>query len=194
VDGSAAAPQGLDDMTAWLGMAAAPREPPPELKQRVLARARAPRRERAWRLAAAAGLVLAVTGGAWAVVTVQRLSIERSQLAARVSALEDTLSLIRSPATRVVQIPVSTSGRVGAVTIFADTASHRWLVTCHWLSPNPPGQASQIWFITQQGMKSAAVMAMDSPHPMVLVPDVPGGGARAAGAGMSPGAEAGDAQ
>src|SRR2546422_11550424 len=63
-----------------------------ELKQRVLARALAPRREPAWRLAAAAGLVLAVAGGAWAVVTVQRLSIERSQLAARVSALEDTRS------------------------------------------------------------------------------------------------------
>jgi len=172
-------------MTAWLGMAAAPREPPPELKQRVLARALAPRREPAWRLAAAAGLVLAVAGGAWAVVTVQRLSIERSQLAARVSALEDTLSLIRSPATRVVQIPVSTSGRVGAVTIFPDTASHRWLVTCHGLSPNQPGQAYQIWFITEQGMKSAAVMSMDSPHPMVLALDMPGGGARVMGAAMS---------
>src|SRR3989449_6418064 len=101
-------------MTDWLGMASAPREPPPELKQRVLARALAPRREPAWRLAAAAGLVLAVAGGALAVVTVQRLSLERSPLAARVSALEDTLSLIRRPATRLGQMPVSTSRRVGA--------------------------------------------------------------------------------
>jgi len=171
-------------MTDWLGMASAPREPPPELKQRVLARALAPRREPVWQLAAAAGLVLAVAGGAWAVVTVQRLSIERGQLAARVSALQDTLSLIRSPATHVVQIPVATNGRVGAVTIFADTASHRWLVTCHGLSPNQPGQAYQIWFITEQGMKSAAVMPMDSPHPMVLALDMPGGGVRVMGAGQ----------
>ena len=101
------------------------------------------------------------------------------------SALQDTLSLIRSPATRVVQIPVATNGRVGAVTIFADTASHRWLVTCHGLSPNQPGQAYQIWFITEQGMKSAAVMPMDSPHPMVLALDMPGGGVRVMGAAMS---------
>src|SRR5439155_539276 len=93
----------------------------------------------------------------------QRRVVLLAYFEARVSALEDTLSLIRSPATRVVQIPVSTSGRVGAVTIFADTASHRWLVTCHGLSPNQPGQAYQIWFITEQGMKSAAVMSMDSP-------------------------------
>ena len=172
-------------MMDWLGMASAPREPPPELKQRVLARALAPRREPAWRLAAAAGLVLAVAGGAWAVVTVQRLSIERGQLAARVSALEDTLSLIRSPATRVVQIPVSTYGRVGAVTIFADTASHRWLVTCHGLSPNQPGQAYQIWFITDRGMASAAVMPMDRERPMVMALNMPAGGARVMGAAMS---------
>jgi hypothetical protein len=172
-------------MTDWLGMAAAPREPPPDLKQRVLARALAPRREPAWRLAAAAGLVLVMAGGAWAAVTMHRLAVERGRLAARVSALEDTLSLIRRPGTRVVQIPVATNGRVGSVTIFVDSATHRWLVTCHGLSPNLPGQAYQLWFITEQGMKSAAVMPMEAPRPMVLALEMPAGGARVMGAAMS---------
>src|SRR5439155_1441849 len=62
--GGAATPQRLDGMTDWLGMAAHPKIPRPELKERVLARALAPRR-RPWRLAAAAGLVLLAGAGAY---------------------------------------------------------------------------------------------------------------------------------
>jgi anti-sigma-K factor RskA/sigma-70-like protein len=139
----------------------------------------------AWRLAAAAGLALVMAGGAWAAVTMHRLTVERGRLAARVSALADTLSLIRRPGTRVMQIPVSTNGRVGAVTIFVDSATQRWLVTCHGLSPNLPGEAYQMWFITEQGMKSAAVMPIEASHPMVFALEMPAGSARVLGAAMS---------
>jgi len=173
-------------MTDWLGMLARPRTPRPDLKARVLARAFAPRAPR-WPLAAAAGLVLAVVGGGayWSYGTVTALRAERDRLAAVVSALEDTLELVKSPAAKVVWIPVTTGGRVGGVTIFADTARHRWFVRCDGLAPNEPDQAYQIWFITERGMKSAALMPMDHAQPMVMALDMPKEGGRVMGAAMT---------
>ncbi len=111
-------------MTDWLGMLAAPRTPRPELKGRVVARALARRRRWGGPLAAAAVITLILGGGAWwAYRTIGRLTAERDGLVTRVQALEDTVStFIHGPATRLIQIPVSTGGRVGSVTIFADSA------------------------------------------------------------------------
>jgi len=165
-------------MTDWLGLSAAPRTPRPELKGRVLARALAPRRR--WRalLAAAAVITLALGGGAWwAYRTIDALTAERDGLAGRVQALQDTVStFIRGPATRLIQIPVSTGGRVGSVTIFADSVRHRWLVRCDGLAPNARDQAYQLWFITDSGMTTAAVMPMDEDKPMVMALEMPRGG------------------
>src|SRR5207244_11587269 len=55
----------LDGMTDWLGMAAHPRTPRPELKARVVARVLASRRRAVgWRVAAARALVVGGGGGA----------------------------------------------------------------------------------------------------------------------------------
>ena len=170
-------------MTDWLGMAAHPRPPRPELKGRVVARALASRRRGAW-LGAAAVLAFLVGGGGafWAYRTIGALTAERDRLAAQVEALNDTVAtFIHGPATRLIQIPVSTGGRVGAVTIFADSLRHRWLVRCDGLAPNAPDQAYQLWFITRDGMKSAALMPMDTDQPMVMALDMPRGGAGGAG-------------
>jgi anti-sigma-K factor RskA len=185
-------------MTDWLGMAARPRTPRPELKARVLARAFASRR-RLWRLAAAAGLALAVVGGGgggayWSYRTVTGLRAERERLAATIAALQDSLALVRSVDAKVVWIPVTTGGRVGGVTIFADTARHRWLVRCDGLAPNAPDQAYQLWFITDQGMKSAALMPMDHEQPMVMALEMPQGGGRVMGAAMTIEPRVGSAQ
>jgi hypothetical protein len=172
-------------MTDWLGTLAPARTPRPELKGRVLERALAPRRR--WPLAAAAVLVLGAAGGGWwAYRTIDALTAERDGLAGRVAALEDTVStFIHGSATQLIQIPVSTGGRVGAVTIFADSARHRWLVRCDGLAPNARGQAYQLWFITETGMLTAAVMPMDQDRPMVMALDMPRGGGRVMGAAMS---------
>ena len=173
-------------MTDWLGMAASPRTPRPELKERVLARARAAGRRSSWQLAAAAALAVLVGGGTlWSVRTVRQLAAERTRLRDAVGALQDTLSLIRRPGTRVVQIPVTTGGRLGAITIFSDSATHRWLVACHGLAPNEPDQAYQLWFITEAGMRSAALMPMDDPHPMVVALDMPADAGPVMGAAMT---------
>src|SRR5437764_11008304 len=80
-------------MTDWLGMSVPPRTPRPELKGRVLARALA--RGRRWPLALAAALVVVAGGVAsawWAYRRIDALGAERDRLAARVAALEDTVS------------------------------------------------------------------------------------------------------
>jgi anti-sigma-K factor RskA len=135
----------------------------------------------------AALLVAAAGAGAWwSYRTILALSAERDRLAARVGALEDTVaSFIRSPATRLIQIPVSTGGRVGSVTIFADSVRHRWLVRCDGLAPNAPDQAYQLWFLTDRGMAPAALMPIDAERAIVLALELPGTGARVLGAAMS---------
>jgi hypothetical protein len=142
-------------------------------------------RLRRWPLATAALITLAVGGGGgawWAYRTIGTLTAERDGLAARVHALEDTVSsFIHGPATRVIQIPVSTGGRVGSVTIFADSVRHRWLVRCDGLAPNARDQAYQLWFITDRGMATAAVMPMDEDKPMVMALETPRGGGGEAG-------------
>jgi len=174
-------------MTDWLGMLAFPRTPRPELKGRVLARALAQRRRWGGPLAAAALITLAIGGGAWwAYGTIDTLTAERDGLAGRVRALEDTVStFIHAPTTQVIQIPVSTGGRVGSVTIFADSVRRRWLVRCDGLAPNARDQAYQLWFITDKGMATAAVMPMDQDEPMVMGLETPGADQRVMGAAMS---------
>jgi len=174
-------------MTDWLGMSVPPRTPRPELKGRVLARALA--RRRRWPLAVAAALVVVAAGVGsawWAQRTIASLAAERDRLAARVAALEDTVSsFIHDPATRLVQVPVSTGGRVGSVTIFSDSARHRWLVRCDGLAPNARDQAYQLWFVTDKGMQPAAVMAMDRDQPMVMGLPLPRAGEQVRGAAMT---------
>jgi len=173
-------------MTDWMGMSAAPRTPPPALKARVLARAGAAGARPRWPLALAAGLALVAGALAWwgRSESLRRAEAEGRLTAAR-AAYRDTLSLLRSPGTRVIQIPVSTNGQAGAITIFADTMTHRWLVTCHHLAPNQPGQVYQLWFITSTGMTSAAVIAEAGNEPMVKALEMPKGAGTVMGAAMS---------
>ncbi len=158
-------------MTDWLGMTPNPRDPRPELRARVLARAVRRRARRRWVwLAAAAVLVLALMGGVgyWAREAIVALSADRDRLAAELAAVRDTLGFVRGPATRVAWIPVTTNGRLGAVTIFADSASRRWLVRCEGMAPNEPDETYQIWSVTSAGLKRAAVMTMDAQEATVM--------------------------
>lgn len=165
-------------MSDWIGMGAAPRTPRPELKARVLGRALAARPTPWWALAAAAVLALALGGSG---VLWQRAA----RLEHRLAATRDTLDLLRQPGTRVIPIPVVVGSRIGELTIFADSVTHRWLVTCHNLAPNAPGQAYQLWFVTEQGMRTAALMPMDGDAPMVLTLDMPSGAGKVMGVAMS---------
>lgn len=114
------------------------------------------------------------------------LGAERDRLAVRLGALEDTVSsFIHDPATRLIQTPISTGGRVGSVTIFADTVRHRWLVRCDGLAPNAQDQAYQLWLITDRGMEPAALMPMENDRAIVVALELPRTGERVLGAAMS---------
>ncbi len=166
-------------MSDWIGMGTAPRVPRPELKARVLGRALATRQgSPAWALAAAAVVALSLAGSGL-------LWRRAARLEGRLAATRDTLDLLRRPGTRVIAIPVVVGSRTGGLTIFADSVSHRWLVTCHNLAPNAPGQAYQLWFITEQGMRTAAVMPMDGDTPMVVALEMPSGAGKVMGVAMS---------
>ncbi len=167
-------------MSDWIGMTPAPRAPRPELKTRVLERALAARPWSRWAIAAAAVLVVGMgaSGVLWRRV---------ARLEARLTATQDTLDLLRRPGTRVVTIPVATGegARAGVLTIFADTVSHRWLVACHNFAPNAPDQAYQLWFITERGMRSAALMVMHKDTPMIMAMDMPSDAGQVMGVALS---------
>jgi len=175
-------------MSDWLGMTSEPRAPRPELKGRVLERAFAVRPGTPWwALAAAAALPLALIGGGL-------LWRQTNRLERGLAATRDTLDLLRNPGTRVIPIPVVVGTRTGELTIFADTVSHRWLVACHNMAPNAPGQAYQLWFVTEAGMRMAAVMPMEGDAPMVLALDMPVGAGKVMGVAMSVEAREGSAE
>ncbi len=164
-------------MSEWLGMAAAPRMPRAELKDRVLRRALSARLI-PWPLLAAAALVGALAGGGV-------LWRHTARLETGLAAARDTLDLLRQPGGRVFMIPVTTAGRPGAMTIYADSLRRRWLVTCHHFAPNLPGQAYQLWFLTGSQARPAAVMPMDRDTPMVMTLEVPRGAGSVTGLAMS---------
>ncbi len=164
-------------MSDWLGMAAPPRTPRPELKDRVLRRAQSARRMH-WSMLAAAALAGALVGGG--LFALRSARVEGNLVAAR-----DTLDLLRQPGGRVLMIPVTTAGRSGAMTVYADSLTRRWLVTCHHFTPNLPGQAYQLWFLTGPVARSAAVMPMDHDVPMVMLLEAPPGEGKVTGLAMS---------
>ncbi|HEY6784582.1 MAG TPA: anti-sigma factor [Gemmatimonadales bacterium] len=134
------------------------------------------RPERRWPLVVAAALaVSAGILGWWGWRESRELASTRGSLNDAIAAYRDTLSLLRSPSTRVITIPVSTNGQVGAVTIFADTLTHRWLVTAHHLAANRPGQVYQLWLITTTGMVNASVLPVSGSAPTVEVLEMPKG-------------------
>jgi anti-sigma-K factor RskA len=176
-------------MTDWLGMIPGPRPPRGELRAHVLGRAeQGPgRRAAGGTLAAAAMLAMLLAGGGyWTWRTITALRVERDELAAALGAARDTLGFVRSAGTRVVTIPIAKEAG-GTVTILADSATRRWLVRCERMAPNAPDQTYQIWFITERGMRHAALMPMDPGQPavMTMVLAIPGDAGRVTGAAMT---------
>lgn len=175
-------------MSDWLGMGAAPRTPRSGMKERVLARALTPRRQLSGRaLALAAAIVLALgAAGYWTVQTVRSLRGEVAQLAGTLDRYRDTLNtFLRSPASHILYAPVTTNGRLGAVTILTDSVSRRWLVRCEGLAPNEVDETYQLWYLTDQGPRAAGLMPMMTSDPMTMTLEVPADSARVTGVAMS---------
>lgn len=139
-----------------------------------------------WRYLVAA-TVLAGSGGAgwWALERVRALEGTVGELEQQMVAYRDTLDLIAGPLASSLTIPVTTGGRLGSVTIFEDAVTRRWLVRCENLAPNEPDQTYQLWFVTDDGLRSAVTLTVDTARTMVAVVVLPGDGVRVVGAAMS---------
>ncbi len=175
-------------MSDWLGMGAAARSPRSGMKERVLARALTPPRRWSRRaLAIAAVLVLALgAGGYWTVRTMQGLHNQVVELSGALERYRDTLNtFLRSPASHILYAPVTTNGRLGAVTILTDSVSRRWLVRCEGLAANEPDETYQLWYLTDQGPRAAGLMPMMTSDPMTMTLEVPADSARVTGVAMS---------
>jgi len=107
------------------------------------------------------------------------------KLEAALGAVRDTLGMLRQPGEHVLLIPVRIAGHPGTLTIYADTLSGRWLVTCHDLAPNVRGETYQLWFVTATGVHAAESMRMDGDAPMVMTLEVPTGIGPVTGVAMS---------
>ena len=175
-------------MSDWLGMGAASRTPRSGMKERVLARAltRAHRWSRR-ALALAAVIVIALgAAGYWTVQTVRSLRGEVAQLAGTLDRYRDTLNtFLRNPASHILYAPVTTNGRLGAVTIFTDSVSRRWLVRCEGLAPNETDETYQLWYLTDHGPRAAGLMPMMTSDPMTMTLEVPADSNRVTGVAMS---------
>lgn len=174
----------------WLAMAVRPAPPRPGLTHEIAAdllgarRARRPAAAR-WPLAAAAVALLAV-GWGW-----QRERQRATALAAalddataRVAAVQDSASVLRRAAA-VMHAKVEMGGMTGALTIFADPATHRWQVVVSGLPPAPAGTRYQFWFIREDGMVRGAELSPRPDAPAIVTLGMPPGNARVLGAALS---------
>lgn len=147
------------EVTAVIGTSQ-PVEPPSDLRQRVLARARregpfeapvVPIRRRQWIpwLAAAAGIVLAI-GLAWQNQTLRRsLSAADSSLArmsARLSERERLLTGILDPGVELVRLD-ATGEQPPAIRIYRNRVTRTAILHGTRLRPAPAGRAYQLWLI-----------------------------------------------
>jgi hypothetical protein len=163
----------------WLPMGLPPAEPSPGLKRRIVehalhgGRARRPR----WRLPAAIAAAGLLVVGGW-YLGQSRVGTLRSELEsqrAAVTALQDTLSIMRQ-ANRILQANLEVDGTKGSLLIFADEVTHRWNVVVHGLPPAPAGRRYQFWFIcgeSADSMVRGAEVPADTLRPTMFATDMP---------------------
>jgi anti-sigma-K factor RskA len=172
----------------WLPMGTQPATPRPGLRRQIVDHALgtpAPRRS-PWQvpLSLAAGLVLAV--GGWSVGH-REATAARADLAARefrLTALEDTVSVVRQSA-KVMQASFQMGGQEGGMVIFADPKTHRWNVVVHGLPQAPPDGRYQFWFICADGMVRGAEVRVDPAHPQIFTTGMPATGGTVMGAALT---------
>jgi Anti-sigma-K factor rskA len=154
--------RGLTETAARLGLAAA-RQPPPDLRHRVMAAVAtasqlpaaqpeaSPRRRPRPRLAAVAAavcLAVAVALGISLAVVQHRLD----QARAREQAIAAVLG------SRDARFLTAATSRGGAATVVVSPARHQMIVTAAGLPPLPAGKVYQLWLIGPPRTRSAGLL------------------------------------
>ncbi|HKT61728.1 MAG TPA: anti-sigma factor [Gemmatimonadales bacterium] len=178
----------LERDLGWLPMGVPPVAPAPGFSRRAAGDVldRPYRWRRSLPLAAAALLVLAAGGLALSERREgQGLRALLAQRETRLTALEDTLSVLRR-ANMVLQTQISMNGHSqGGMLIFQDASSHRWCVIVHGLPPAPAGSKYQFWFITETGMVRSVEVDADMQRPAFMTLPMPGVPAPVMGAALT---------
>lgn len=177
----------IEGELAWLPMGVAPVTPRPGLESglvRNILEGPARRRGRWVSAALAAALLLSVGGWFSRGQRIAVLNVRVIEREARVAALEDTLSVMRTAA-RVLQASIARAGRAGGLVIFADSVSHRWNVVVHGLPPAPAGRQYQFWFVCADGMVRGTPVNADLSKPVMFTTGMPATGGDVMGAALT---------
>jgi hypothetical protein len=158
-----------------LPMGAAPAAPRPGLTRQLADGVL--RRLTWWRralpgLAAAAAAAFAVGFSIREHATRATLQTTLAERDRELSALRDTLSIMRD-AQHVVQRDIAMGDRKGGLLIFDDPTTHRWNVVMHGLPPAPAGSVYQFWFITQTGMVRSVELQCENNRPAFATLEMP---------------------
>ena len=187
-DECTAAVRELERDLAWLPLGALPVQPRPGFRRQIVQSILGEQRS-AWPLwaaaaAVAASLLLAITAYVPGKRDVARLTNSLSTQTMELTALRDSLSIMRQAA-RVLQARIAMNGHQGGLLIFADTISHRWNVVLHGLPPAPPGETYQFWFICSDGMVRGATVTSDPSRPAFITLGMPKEGGAVVGAALT---------
>ena len=133
---------------------------------------------------AAAAAVMAIVGlGLWVAYLQSELAASETRLAwgekqwkgelaqehRQLSEIEDRYRLVTSPAVTVFPLTaVSGTGPLAMATarLYVGPDHQRWMFDVHNLRAEPAGRDYQIWFLTDEGQKSAACFNMQGSQPV----------------------------
>jgi len=163
----------------WLPMGLPPAVPRPGLERRIVERVLQGERVRRprWRLPVAIAAAAFLVVGGWYLGQSRGGALRRELASQRatVTALQDTLSIMRQ-ANRILQASVEVNGSKGGLLIFADEVTHRWNVVIHGLPPAPAGRRYQFWFIcgeSADSMVRGTEVPVDTLRPTIFATDMP---------------------
>jgi anti-sigma-K factor RskA len=174
--------EALRELTALLGHGVAAAEPPPALRERVLATARQVRPIGARRgrlvpwLAAAAAVVLAVLAGeAYRAERAARQQATRALAALRdsVAARDSLLAALLSPDASTAAL--AATGQPPSARLFWSPSRHRVVIAVYRLPPAPAGRTYQLWAIASGRPVSLGLFNTTPDGSLRAALDVPAG-------------------
>lgn len=134
------------DATAFIALSLGPVDPPRELRERVAKALEGDRRFNPWWLAVAASLVVAYLGWQSQQATIQRLTVENTQLAAQIASNARSIELTGK------EVAPKASARV-----FLEPGRRRAIVFFQNLPANGKDKSYQLWIIRGKSPVSAGV-------------------------------------
>jgi anti-sigma-K factor RskA len=143
---------------------------------------------RGWALAAAAGALLALLAGAWAVSLAGKVRALEGDLVAlreQLSAQESVLAYVVSPGTRATEVHGTQAQPEARGRLFAAPESESALLVMLGLDPLPPSSVYQLWLIDRGTPVSVGFLQVDEQGSGRAIIEAPGPVGRFTALGIS---------